>query len=133
MDGRSVTARRFRDVYEEIGSDMGGADLLSEGQRQLARRAAGLSVLSEEIESDLVRERPFSVQNYLMYTNSIRRVFEAIGLKRRPRDVSPTLQHYLQALPDRVGEAGTASEPSGAPGVPPTIADEPATEFDAQV
>src|SRR5215467_4363246 len=42
-DGRSVTARRFRDLYEGICSDLGGADILSEGQKQLARRAARAS------------------------------------------------------------------------------------------
>ena len=34
-DGRSVTARRFRDLYEDIAADLGGLDQLSEGQRQL--------------------------------------------------------------------------------------------------
>ena len=44
IDGRSAKARRFRDVLAEIVSDLGGADRLSEGQRQIARRCAMLSV-----------------------------------------------------------------------------------------
>ena len=32
-----------------------------------------------------------------MKTNALRRVFEAIGLKRAPRDVTPDLKSYLQA------------------------------------
>jgi hypothetical protein len=39
VDGRSVTARRFKDLYEDIAADLGGLDQLSEGQRQLIRRA----------------------------------------------------------------------------------------------
>jgi hypothetical protein len=39
-DGRSATARRFRDLIEDISADLGGVAMLSEGQRQLVRRAA---------------------------------------------------------------------------------------------
>ena len=35
-DGRSVTARRFRDIYEEVCGDLGGIEHLSEAERQLA-------------------------------------------------------------------------------------------------
>jgi hypothetical protein len=40
MDGRRQTARRFRDLIELTQNDLGGPELLSEGQRQLIRRAA---------------------------------------------------------------------------------------------
>src|SRR5271165_5756399 len=50
VDGRSKEARRFRDVLAEIVSDLGGADHLSEGQRQLARRCALMSVECEKME-----------------------------------------------------------------------------------
>jgi hypothetical protein len=42
-DQRGPWARRWRDVLAEIISDLGGADLLSEGQKQLARRCATIS------------------------------------------------------------------------------------------
>ena len=48
--GDNAWARRFRDLLGEIISDLGGADLLSEGQRQLARRAATISVECERLE-----------------------------------------------------------------------------------
>jgi hypothetical protein len=35
LDGRSQTARRFRDLVETIGNDLGGVDNFSEGQKQL--------------------------------------------------------------------------------------------------
>jgi hypothetical protein len=37
-DGRSASYRRFKDVLEQILADLGGPDILSEGQRQLCRR-----------------------------------------------------------------------------------------------
>jgi hypothetical protein len=33
LDGRSQTARRFRDLVEAIGNDLGGVNHLSEGAR----------------------------------------------------------------------------------------------------
>src|SRR5215813_5527197 len=57
--GRSATARRFRDLFEDICTDLGGVDLLSEGQKQLARRAAMLSAEAERLEALAARnERP---------------------------------------------------------------------------
>ena len=49
--GTSPFARRFADILAEIVSDLGGADQLSEAQRQLARRAASLSLACERIEA----------------------------------------------------------------------------------
>jgi hypothetical protein len=38
VDKRSAAARPFKDVLAAIVSDLGGADRLSEGQKQLCRR-----------------------------------------------------------------------------------------------
>jgi hypothetical protein len=48
-DGRTAIARRIRDIYEQTINDLGGFDALSEGQRQLAKRAGMLSSLCEGI------------------------------------------------------------------------------------
>lgn len=50
--GDTAWARRFRDVLSEIVSDLGGHDGLSEGQRQLARRAATISIMCEKLEGE---------------------------------------------------------------------------------
>src|ERR1700730_15997115 len=64
LDGRTHTARRFRDLYEVLCNDLGGASGLKEGQRQLVRRAATLSVMSEAMEADIVRDMPFDSDAY---------------------------------------------------------------------
>jgi hypothetical protein len=48
--GNDAWSRRFRDVLGEIIGDLGGPDNLTEGQRQLARRAATLSLECERME-----------------------------------------------------------------------------------
>jgi hypothetical protein len=96
-DGRSLTARRFQDLYEDIAGDLGGLDLLSEGQKQLIRRAATLSAESERQEAEWANGRPFDLPLYSTTSNCLRRIFETLGLERRSRDCTPDLRSYLQA------------------------------------
>jgi hypothetical protein len=41
IDGRSIVARRYRDIASAILADQGGADQCSESRRQLIRRFSG--------------------------------------------------------------------------------------------
>ena len=85
-DGRSATARRFRDLIEDISSDLGGASYLSEAQRQLIRRLSMLSAESERQEAMWPRgEAEFDINAYTVLTNAMRRVAETLGLRRVPR------------------------------------------------
>jgi hypothetical protein len=96
-DGRSATYRRFKDVLEQILADLGGADTLSEGKRQLCRRATTLSIMAESMECDAVGNKPFDVDLYGQLTDRLGRCLQRLGLERKARDVSPTLQDYLEA------------------------------------
>jgi hypothetical protein len=49
----SAYARRLRDILGEVISDLGGPSELSEAERQLARRAASLSVACEKLEESI--------------------------------------------------------------------------------
>jgi hypothetical protein len=52
---KTAASRRFADILSAIVGDLGGADApLSEGQKQLARRAASLSLACEKLEAQLV-------------------------------------------------------------------------------
>ncbi len=97
LDGRSQTARRFRDLVETIGNDLGGADHLSEGQKQLIRRAATLSIMAEAMEADAVRNLAFDGEAYGVLCDRLGRCLQRLGLERKARDVTPTLQSYLAA------------------------------------
>jgi hypothetical protein len=101
LDGRSQTARRFRDLIEITTNDLGGPELLSEGQRQLIRRAACLSIMAESIESDLARDLPFDVNVYGCICDRLRRVYESIGLERRARPVNDELDDALARVAAR--------------------------------
>jgi hypothetical protein len=87
--GDTAWARRFRDVLAEIVSDLGGLDVLSEGQKQLARRAATLCITCERLEGKAAAGEEIDLTAYGMLTDRLGRTFARLGLKRRPRDVTP--------------------------------------------
>ncbi len=97
VDGRSVAARRFHDILQQIHADLGGADLLSEGQRQLCRRAATMSMHCELMEAEAVAGRAFDIDCFGQLTDRLGRCLQRLGLERKARDVTPSLQDYLQA------------------------------------
>ena len=95
--GDTKWSRRFRDVLSEIISDLGGPDQLSEAQRQLARRAATISLECERLESKAVADVAIDLEVYGQLTDRLGRTFGRLGLKRVARDVTPTLDQYLAA------------------------------------
>jgi hypothetical protein len=101
IDGRSREARRFRDVLSEIVSDLGGPDTLSEGQRQLARRAAMLSVECERMEGHAVAGKAIDLEMFGQLTDRLGRTFQRLGLRRKARNVTPTVAEYVRTLEGR--------------------------------
>jgi hypothetical protein len=95
--GDTAWARRFRDVLAEIVSDLGGSDILSEGQRQLARRCATIAVQCEKLEGEAAAGNDIDLDLYGTLTDRLGRCFARLGLKRQAKDVTPapSLQQYL--------------------------------------
>jgi hypothetical protein len=97
IDGRSLIARRYRDICTAIASDQGGPDQLSEARIQLTRRYAACCVIAEEMESRLVRGDQIDITVYVQLTTTIVRIAPRIGLDRVPRDISsPSLADILR-------------------------------------
>src|SRR6476620_5012186 len=96
IDGRTSAAKRARQLMETIEADLGGADRLSEGSRQLVQRAAVLGTYIENCEAMWLAGETVELGDYLAAINSQRRVLATIGLERRTRDVSElSLSDYL--------------------------------------
>ena len=76
-DARLRVSRRFRDVLASIATDLGGVDRLSEGQKQIARRCAMLSVECEIMESAAVAGEPFDLDAYGQLTDRLGRAFSS--------------------------------------------------------
>jgi hypothetical protein len=95
--GDTAWHRRFRDVLGQIISDLGGASELSEGQRQLARRAATLAVSCEKLEGEAAAGADIDLTVYGMLTDRLGRTFQRLGLRRHARDVTGTLGELIRA------------------------------------
>ncbi len=99
VDQRSAYARRFRDVLAAHISDLGGRDNISEAERSLIRRATTLTVALERMEHKFAQhDGEASATDLITYqrvTGALRRCLESLGLRRRPKDITPTLAQYL--------------------------------------
>jgi hypothetical protein len=98
VDGRSGWARRLRDLIGLHLSDLGGEDMASEAERSIVRRIATLTVELERMETAFAlagEAQPEQLELYQRVASTMRRLLEAIGIKRVPRDVTPTLEQYL--------------------------------------
>src|SRR5215207_7027839 len=84
VDGRSATARRFRDVLAQIARDLGGAETLSEGQRQLARRCAMLSVECERLEASAIGGDEIDFHRFGQLVDRLGRALRRLGLELMP-------------------------------------------------
>jgi hypothetical protein len=123
-DGRSTWARRFRDLYESHLADLGGEIETSEAERSIARRAATLAVELERMEAQFATAGAATSDELALYgttANSLRRLLESTGLKRRPRDVTPTVAEFL---------ADHARQKALPPPPPPILDLEPVTNVD---
>jgi hypothetical protein len=96
-DGRGPWARRMRDVIELHISDLGGIEAASEAEKSIIRRAATLTIELERLEAKFSAGKAFDtdLDMYQRCSNSLRRLLEAVGIQRRPRDVTPSVSEYL--------------------------------------
>jgi hypothetical protein len=95
VDGRSVVARRYRDVLADLVAHLGGNPTAAE--MLIARRIATLAVLCEQAEADMASGKDVDVGAYATLANSLRRLVADVGLQPKMRDVTPTLSQYLAA------------------------------------
>jgi hypothetical protein len=97
LDGRTGAAKAARSLMASIEADLGGRDQLSAGELQLIQRAAITGAILEDMEVAWLAGGPIDVPTYVALGNAQRRYLETVGLKRAPRDVTPTLAQYLES------------------------------------
>jgi hypothetical protein len=117
---QTMTIRRFRDVANGIMRDLGGEDELSTGEFQLVRRCAYISVMCEQLEAKPATELP-EIALHATLTSHLARTLKVLGLKRVPKDVTPTLQTYVDAWAHRSESEEPEEELTPAPEPPPEM------------
>jgi hypothetical protein len=108
-DMRSPWVRRFRDIEFIHTADLGGPTAISGAEASLIRRAATLTVELEKLEAAFSADPNVdmaSLDGYQRGVNTLRRLLETLsaGLSRRPRDVTPSIHDFLDAMPKHEGD-----------------------------
>jgi hypothetical protein len=89
LDQRTNAVRSARRLITDLENDLGGADVLSAGMRELVKRFALVGALCEDLEARWVQGEKIDVGHYALLANAQRRLLATIGIDRRPRDVTP--------------------------------------------
>jgi hypothetical protein len=101
VDGRSIYARRFRDLVRLHEADLGGAANISAGEQAIVRRAATLIINVERLELKFAQAEDVSAADLDLHqrmSNTLNRLLKALGLKRRAKDISPqSPRDYLRS------------------------------------
>lgn len=95
-DLRSANYRRYRDVVDALVADQNGLDQCSEARLQLIRRFAACVVLAEQMEARLTLDQEISVERHALLCSTMTRLSAKLGIDRRARDVSPTLNDIIR-------------------------------------
>jgi hypothetical protein len=72
-------------------ADLGGSEAVSAAEASIVRRIACLTVELERLELDFAtagEQLPAKLDQYQRCANTLRRLLEAVGLRRRPKDVT---------------------------------------------
>ena len=96
IDGRSIIARRYRDIASAILTDQGGEDACSESRKQLIRRFAAAAVLAEQMEAELANGKQVDIAQHALLCSTLVRVARQIGINRIAKDITPSLGELLQ-------------------------------------
>jgi hypothetical protein len=94
-DPNSAWARRYHDLAARHASDLGGPAELSEAQVSLIRRAAAIECELELMEGRLSRGEEIDIDKFTRSASHLGRIFETLGVERKPRDVTPTVASYI--------------------------------------
>jgi hypothetical protein len=104
VDGRSIIARRYRDIASQIVADQGGIGRCSEARLQLVRRFAAAACLAEQMEARMARGEQIDIGVHSHLSSTMTRVAQRIGLDRRAKVVPSTLQDYIDGHVSEVEE-----------------------------
>lgn len=102
LDQRTRSAQMVSKTIESLFEDLGGEDSLSVAERLIVRRAAIAGAMSEDLAARWLTGEPVDPAIFGTLVNVERRQLETVGIKRRARDITPSLSQYLAARRETV-------------------------------
>ena len=95
LDGRTRSAQLVSKTIDSLVADLGGEENLSTAEHLIVRRAAIAGAMSEDLAARWLTGELVDPAIFATLANVERRQLESVGIKRRPRDVTQSLGHYL--------------------------------------
>jgi hypothetical protein len=95
-DKRGAAYRKIAELIDSLEADLGGADRLSTAERRLVRHAALSAAMIEDLATRWLEGEPIDPAVLATLCSNERRTYETCGLRRVPRDVTSSLQQYLE-------------------------------------
>jgi hypothetical protein len=96
LDRRTAGYRKTAELIDRIEADLGGADRLSTAEQQIIRHAALTGAMLEDLGTRWLNGEPIDPALFATLSNSERRLYEAVGFRRRERDVTPDPLEYAR-------------------------------------
>lgn len=94
VDMRTSGGRRYKELCADLVHHLAGDPTAP--QLAIIRRAAALAVWCEGQEAAQASGADFDVQAFTTAANTLRRLLCDLGLERRMRDATPTLEQFLR-------------------------------------
>jgi hypothetical protein len=90
VDGRSASARRFRDIVAAYEAEAGSH--VSAVERDLIRQAAGLTLRAEQMQAVIVRGEPVNNDELVRISSTAKRLLETIRTRAaNNKPAAPTI------------------------------------------
>jgi hypothetical protein len=96
LDGRTSAAKAFDKLVANIEADLGGRDQLSTIELVLIEAFAGATVTLQHLNTRLALGQEIDLGQYAQTVSAMVRVASRLGLRRRARDVTPSLSDLLR-------------------------------------
>jgi hypothetical protein len=88
VDGRTIAARRFRDLTNSYSAELGGE--LSEAERSLVRQAVALQLQAELMQAAIVRGEPVDADQLIRVSSTSKRLLGIIASRSGKRNPTPS-------------------------------------------
>jgi hypothetical protein len=95
FDKRTLAYTETKKLIGAIEADLGGADNLSAMERQMIQHAAITGAMITDMEVKYLAGRRIDTSEFGFLVGVQHRLFSLLGLRRRPKDVTPSLEQVL--------------------------------------
>lgn len=95
VDRRTRAAQEAFALRDDLAGDLGGWDHLSAMQRELVENSAILGAMLKDASATYLSGGAVDLAEFMALTNAQRRLLSDLGLERKARDVTPSIQTYM--------------------------------------